>query len=61
MEDLIHFIGYKDDKNIRPYCIFSPKVSTFRIDFDETECIHCMIKEENVLISTWTFWNKLAI
>ena len=31
-----YFIGYKDAKNIRPFCIFLPKMSAYRRDFDET-------------------------
>ena len=31
-----YFIGYKDDK-IRTLCIFLPKMSTYRRDFDETK------------------------
>ena len=31
-----HFIGYKDAK-IRPLCIFLPKMSAYRRDFDETK------------------------
>ena len=28
-DDFKHFIGYKDDKKIRPLCIFFPKMSTY--------------------------------
>ena len=31
-----YFIGYKDVK-IRPLCIFLPKMSAYRRDFDETK------------------------
>ena len=31
-----YFIGYKDAK-IRPLCIFLPKMSAYRRDFDETK------------------------
>ena len=30
----------------RPLCIFFPKVSAHIIDFDETECVYFMGKEE---------------
>ena len=43
-QDFIYFIGYKDDQQIRPLCIFIPKLSAYRIDFDETECMYFMIK-----------------
>ena len=31
-----YFIGYKDAKKIHLYCIFLPKMSAYRKDFDET-------------------------
>ena len=31
-----YFIGYKNSKKIRPLCIFLPKMSAYRRDFDET-------------------------
>ena len=40
-------MGTKMIKN-RPLYIFFPKVSANKIDFDGTECIYFMIKEENV-------------
>ena len=33
-----YFIGYKDAK-IRPLCIFLPKMSAYRRDFDETKYV----------------------
>ena len=32
-----YFIGYKDAKKIRPLCMFLPKMSPYRRDFDETK------------------------
>ena len=32
-----YFIGYKDAKKIRPLCIFLPKISAYRRDFDKTK------------------------
>ena len=46
-QDFIYFIDYNNDWNIRHFCIFFPKVSAYRIDFDETECMYSMIKEGN--------------
>ena len=34
-----HFIGYKDGKKIKPLCIFLPKMSAYRKDFDETRYV----------------------
>ena len=31
-----YFIGYKDAKKIRPYCIFLPRMNAYRRDFDDT-------------------------
>ena len=47
-QDFMYFIGYKDDKKARLLCIFFLKLSAYRIDFDETESIYFMIKEEKV-------------
>ena len=38
-------MGTKMIKN-RPLYIFFPKLSAYKIDFDGTECIYFMIKEE---------------
>ena len=32
-----YFIGYKNAKKFKPLCIFLPKMSAFRKDFDETK------------------------
>ena len=42
------------------YCIFFPKVSTYKIDFDETECTYFMIKEEKVFDKYMEFGENLA-
>ena len=34
------FIGYKDAKKMRPFCIFLPKMSAYRKDFDKTKCMY---------------------
>ena len=38
-EGFKYFIGYKDAKKIRPLCIFLPKMTTYRRNFDETKYI----------------------
>ena len=35
-------------KNIRPLCIFLPKMSAYSIDFDETKYISCLIKDDKL-------------
>ena len=57
-QDFRYFTGYKDDKKTRPLCIFFPKVSAYKTDFDETECIYFMIKEEKVFDKYMEIWKK---
>ena len=41
------FIGYKNNKKLRPLCIFFPEISIYKIYFDKTKCMYFMIKDEN--------------
>ena len=41
-----YFIGYKDAKKIRPLCIFLPKMSIYRKDFDQTKYVSFLIKDD---------------
>ena len=59
-QDFLYFIGYKDDKKFWPLCIFFPKVSAYRINFDETECMYLMIKEEEVCDKYMEIWEKVS-
>ena len=43
----------------RPFCILFPKVSAYRIDFDENECMYFMIKEEKVFDKYMEMWEKV--
>ena len=36
-------------KKIRPLCLFLPKMSGYRRDFDETKCISFLIKDDELL------------
>ena len=54
-----YFIGYKDDKKIRSLCIFFPKMSTYR-NLDESNCMHFMIKEENVFDKYNEIWENVS-
>ena len=56
-----YFTDYKNAKNIRPLCIFLPKTSAFRRDFDETKYISFLIKDDNYLKNTIKFGKKLKI
>ena len=44
-----YFIGYKDAKKIKPLCIFLPKMTSYRKDFDETKYISFLIKDDELL------------
>ena len=39
-----YFVGYKDDNKIRPLCIYLPKMSAYRKNFDETKYMSFLIK-----------------
>ena len=47
-------------KKIRPLFIFFPKVSAYKIDFDETEFMYFMIKEEKVFDKYMEIWEKVS-
>ena len=44
-----YLICYKVAKKIRPLCKFIPKISEYRRDFDETEYISFLIKDDELL------------
>ena len=39
-----YFISYKDEKKNRSLCIFLPKVSAYKRDFDGTKCMSFFYK-----------------
>ena len=45
-QDFKYFIGYKDNKKIRPLCILFPEMSIYKIYSDKTKCMYFMIKDE---------------
>ena len=45
-KDYKYFIGYKDDKDIRPLCIFFPEMRIYKRYSDKTKCIYFMIEDE---------------
>ena len=47
--DFKYFSDYKNAKKIRPLCIFLPKMSVYRRDFDKTKCMSFLIKDEKLL------------
>ena len=43
------FIGHRDAKRIKPFCIFFPKMSAYGRDFDETKYMSFLINDEELL------------
>ena len=56
--DFKYFIGYKDNKEIRPLCIVFLEMSIYKRYSDKTKCMCFMIKDENILMNM-TFWEKV--
>ena len=54
-----YFISYKDGKKIKPLCIFLPKRSAYRKDFDETKYMSFLIKDEELLEKYNEIWEKV--
>ena len=54
-----YFICYKDAKKIKPLCIFLPKMTEYRKDFDETKYIYFLIKDDELLEQYNEIWEKL--
>ena len=48
-------------KKTGPLCIFPPKMSSYRTDFDETKYISFLIKNEEILENYNEIWKKLKI
>ena len=44
-----YFISYKESKKIMPLCIFLPKMSAYRKDFDETKYVPFLIIDDKLL------------
>ena len=56
-QDFEYFIGYKDNKEIIPLCIFFPEMSIYKRYSDKTKCMYFMKK---VLINMEQFVKMLA-
>ena len=54
-----YFICYKDAKKIKPSCIFLPKMTEYRKDFDETKYIYFLIKDDELLEQYNEIWEKI--
>ena len=56
-QDFKYFIGYKDNKEIRPLYIFFPEMSRYK---SKAKCIYFMIKDEQVLHKYMTILEKVS-
>ena len=56
-----HFNGYKDAKSIRPFCIFLPKISAYRKNFDEAKYASFLMKNNELLKNIIKFGKRLKI
>ena len=54
-QDFKYFIGYKDNKEIGPLCIFFPEMSLYKRFSDKTKCMYFMIEDEKILINMWKY------
>ena len=59
-QDFKYFIGFKDNKEIRPLCIFFPEMSIDKRFSDETKCMYFIIKDENFFDKYITIWKKVS-
>ena len=50
-EEFKYFIGYKDNKKIRPICIFSPELSVHKRYFDKLNVSLFWLKKKNFWIN----------
>ena len=50
-QDFKYFIVYKDNKEIRPLCIFFPEMSTYKRCSDRTKYMYFMIEDEKKFIN----------
>ena len=55
-----YFIGSKDSKKTKPLCIFLPKMSAYRKDFDETKYVYLLIKDDKSLEKHNEIWEKVT-
>ena len=58
-EDSKYFIGYKDNEEIRPLCIFFPEMSIYKRCSDKTKCMYFLIKDEKMFDKYMTISKKV--
>ena len=60
-QDFKYFICYKDNKGIRPLCIFFPEMSIYKRYSDKSKCMYFIIKDEKASDKYMTIWKNVAI
>ena len=59
-QDFKYFIDYKDNKKIRPLCIFTLEMRIHKRYFEKTKCMYFMIKDENNFNEYMKIWEKVS-
>ena len=59
-KDFKYFIGQKDVKKSRPLCIFLPKMSAYKWDFNKTKYTSFLIKDEKLSEKYNEIWKKVS-
>ena len=54
------FHWYEDAKKLNLLCIFCPKLSVYKRDFDKTKCIYFLIKDEHFFNKYNEIWDKVS-
>ena len=55
-----YFTDNRDAEKIRPLCIYLPKMSAHRRDFDETKYISFLVKDSELLEKCNEIWEKFT-
>ena len=58
-QDFKYFIGCKDNKKIRPLCIFFLEISAHKRYFNKSKCMYFIIKDEKIFDKYMTVWEKV--
>ena len=59
-QDFNYYIGYKDNKEIRPLCIFFPEMSRFKRYSNKTKYMCFMIEDEKSCDKYMKIWEKFS-
>ena len=60
-QDFKYFLGYKDNQEIKPLCIFFPEMNIHKRYSDKTRCMYFMKKCEKNFDKYMKFGEKLPI